>query len=241
MARVEVLVDDGATWDLATGTTAWSYDWTPATPGPATIKSRAVDDSGNVQDPPAEVTVTVRIPVTIRVPADQPTIQSAINVAAFGDTVLVAPGTYVENINFGGKAISVRSESGPQVTIIDGGAAASVVVFTSGERRDSVLNGFTLQNGRRVQGTSQGGGIMIGAVSSPTITNNVIRNNQACNGGGISIASGSPLIQLNTITSNGNSGCSGGSGVQRQLHFHRRQLEFPFYSIKLSASPRVAF
>jgi hypothetical protein len=30
-------------------------------------------------------------------------------------------------------------------------------------------------------------------------------------------------------------------GVQRQLHFHRRQLEFPFHSIKLSASPRVAF
>jgi len=29
--------------------------------------------------------------------------------------------------------------------------------------------------------------------------------------------------------------------VQRQLHFHRRQLEFPFHSIKLSASPRVAF
>jgi len=216
VALVEVSVDGGATWNPATGTTAWSYDWTPTTPGPATIKSRAVDDSGNVQDPPAEITVTVRIPDTIRVPSDQPTIQSAIDVAAIGDTVLVAPGTYVENINFRGKAITVRSESGPQDTIIDGGAADSVVIFTSGEGRDSVLNGFTLQNGRRiqgpVQGTAQGGGIRVGAVSSPTITNNVIRNNQACNGGGISIASGSPLIQLNTITGNGNSGCSGGSG-----------------------------
>jgi Big-like domain-containing protein/parallel beta helix pectate lyase-like protein len=216
VALVEVSVDGGATWNPATGTTAWSYDWTPTTPGPATIKSRAVDDSGNVQDPPAEITVTVRDPVIIRVPSDQQTIQLAINVAAFGDTVLVAPGIYVENINFGGKAITVRSESGPQDTIIDGGNADSVVVFTSGERRDSVLNGFTLQNGRRVQGpvqgTAQGGGIRVEAVSSPTITNNVIRNNQACNGGGISIASGSPLIQLNTITSNGNSGCNGGSG-----------------------------
>src|SRR5262245_2486473 len=216
VARVEVSVDGGATWNLATGTTPCSYNWTPATPGPATIKSRAVDDSGNVQDPPAEITVTVRIPVIIRVPSEQGTIQSAINAADYGDTVLVAPGTYSEHIDFKGKAITVRSESGPQVTIIDGGNADSVVVFTSGERRDSVLNGFTLQNGRRVQGpvpgTAQGGGIKVEAASSPTITNNVIRNNQACTGGGIGIASGSPLIQLKTITGNGNSGCGGGGG-----------------------------
>ena len=40
----------------------------------------------------------------------------------------------------------------------------------------------------------------------------MIRNNQACTGGGIGIASGSPLIQLNTITGNGNMGCNGGGG-----------------------------
>jgi hypothetical protein len=206
--RVEVSVDGGATWALATGTTAWSFDWTPTTPGPTTIKSRAVDDSGNTQDPPAEITVTVRIPVDIRVPSDHPTIQAAINVATFGDTVLVAPGTYRENINFGGKAITVRSESGPQGTIIDGGNAtitAPVVEFTSGEGRDSVLNGFTLQNGRG----DLGSGIMIEG-SSPTITNNEIRSNHSsCSGGGIFIISGppfiptsSPLIQRNTITGN---------------------------------------
>jgi parallel beta-helix repeat protein len=211
VALVEVSVDGGATWNLATGTTAWSYDWTPTAPGPATIKSRAVDDSGNVQDPPAEITVTVRIPDTIRVPSDRPTIQSAINVAAFGDTVLVAPGTYVENINFGGKAITVRSESGPEVTIIDGRNADSVLSFTSGEGRDSVLNGFTLQNGR----TSLGGGIKVQG-SSPTITNNVIRNNHACTGAGIGINFGSPLIRLNSIAGNRISDCfevGGGGGI----------------------------
>ena len=88
--RVEVSVDGGATYSAATGTNAWSFNWTPATPGPATIKSRAVDDSGNQQDPPAEITVT-SVPATIRVPSDQPTIQSAIDVANNGDTVLVAP------------------------------------------------------------------------------------------------------------------------------------------------------
>src|SRR5262245_27769659 len=83
----------------------------------------------------------------IRVPSDQPTIQAAINVATNGDTVLVAPGTYRENINFGGKAITVTSESGPRDTIIDGGNVDSVVIFTSGEGRRSIINGFTLQNG----------------------------------------------------------------------------------------------
>jgi serine protease len=56
---------------------------------------------------------------TIRVPSDRATIQAGINAAANGDTVLIAPGTYSENINFSGKAITVTSEQGPQVTIID--------------------------------------------------------------------------------------------------------------------------
>ena len=47
--------------------------------------------------------------LTIHVPADEPTIQDGLDVAVGGDTVLVAPGTYVENIDFIGKAITVRS------------------------------------------------------------------------------------------------------------------------------------
>jgi hypothetical protein len=217
IANVEVSVNGGATWKVATGTTVWSYNWTPTTPGPATIKSRAVDDSGNQQNPPAEIAVTVRLP--IRVASEQPTIRSAIDVATDGDTVLVATGTYVENINFGGKAITVTSEGGPEVTIIDGGNDfAPVVRFISGEGRGSVLNGFTLQNGRvGVNSPVEGGGIAI-QNSSPTITNNVIRNNQACSGGGIGIDSfgspsgSSPLIQRNTITSNISPCAIGGGG-----------------------------
>ena len=50
-----------------------------------------------------------------RVPAEYPTIQSAIVAAAEGDTVLVSPGTYTEAIDFLGKAIVVTSTNGPKV------------------------------------------------------------------------------------------------------------------------------
>ena len=72
-----------------------------------------------------------------------PTLQAGIDSAASGDTVLVAAGTYVENINFMGKAIAVKSESGPSVTVIDGNGANSVVTFATSEGASSELTGFT--------------------------------------------------------------------------------------------------
>jgi len=144
----------------------------------------------------------------INVPADQPSIQAGINAANTGDMVVVAPGTYTENINFMGKAITVRSSGGSKVTIIDGGGVASVVKFSSGETLKSVLRGFTITHGFASFG---GGGIEISS-SSPTIMQNVIKNNSACNGDGIEVSFGSPLIASNTIVGNKQSGCSGGIG-----------------------------
>src|SRR5260221_5113997 len=86
-------------------------------------------------------------PSTIRVPADYPSIKQAINAAASGDRVSVAPGTYYETIDFLGKNITVTSEQGPQVTIIDGHDTGSVVSFKLGETRHAVLSGFTLRGG----------------------------------------------------------------------------------------------
>ena len=150
----------------------------------------------------------------IHVPADQPTIQAAINAANNGDTVIVAPGTYVENINFNGKAITVTSSGGPSVTTIDGGANGSVVKFSTGETASSVLSGFTIRNG--LQDGFSGGGIYISS-ASPTITGNLITANHAAVGCGIYVDSGSPLIQNNTITGNDQTGAGdggqGGGGI----------------------------
>ncbi|MDI6736614.1 MAG: hypothetical protein QME42_10580 [bacterium] len=84
---------------------------------------------------------------TLNVPGSYTTIQAAINAATTGDTVLVNNGTYIENINFNGKAITVQSINGTTSTIIDGNASGSVVVFGSGEGINSVLTGFTITNG----------------------------------------------------------------------------------------------
>src|SRR5262244_2225593 len=151
---------------------------------------------------------------TINVPSDQSSIQAAIIAAHNGDTVLVAPGKYTENLNFNGKAITVTSSGGAPVTVIDGGGNGSVVTFDSGENSQAVLNGFTIQNGSAGSNTpqTQGGGIYIFS-ASPTVTNNVIQNNTACSdGAGIAVEFASPLIQGNTIQNNMELGCSGGDG-----------------------------
>src|SRR5262252_5162813 len=158
----------------------------------------------------AAITLPVSsLAATIRVPADAVSIQQAIDAAVGGDTVLVSPGTYVENLTFRGKPITVESEQGSAVTIIDGGGSGSVVTFASGETRSAVLRGFTIRNGLNSFG---GGGVLI-QNSSPSIVGNAIVNNGACSGAGIYSYFSSPLIQGNTISRNFVYACSGASGL----------------------------
>ncbi len=142
-------------------------------------------------------------------------IQAAIGGAGTGDTVIVHQGTYVERINFLGKAITVTSEdpTNPTVvanTVIDGGAGGTVVRFASGEGNSSVLTGLTITNGH----ATYGGGIYCSSNSSPTIEGNSITGNHGNDdGGGIyCISNSSPTIEGNSITGNqtGNYSAAGG-------------------------------
>jgi parallel beta-helix repeat protein len=150
----------------------------------------------------------------LNVPGTYPTIQTAINASSNGDTVLAAPGTYFENIDFKGKLITVQSAQGPSVTTIDGGGVAPVANFSTGETQAAVLQGFTLQHGNAPFAFGyEGAGVHISG-ASPTIAGNVITANTACaDGTGISVAFASPVIRDNTISSNSKQpGCSGQGG-----------------------------
>jgi predicted outer membrane repeat protein len=164
---------------------------------------------------------------TLLVPAHYETIQGAISVAGNGDTVLVSPGTYTENINFLGKAIVLASQylvdGNPvtvRTTVIDGGSPAnidsgSVVVFVGGERAGSVLYGFTLRNGigTAVPGSYHGGGIFIANGAMPVIEHNIIYSCNALIGGGVAAQSASPTISRNVIYAN-NSDKGGGLSLR---------------------------
>jgi len=137
---------------------------------------------------------------TIFVPDDFATIQDAIDASAKGDTVIVRPGTYVENIDFIGKEIVLKSEKGPAVTTIDGNQSGSVVNFENWEGPDAVIDGFTITNGVGVI-DGFGGGIRC-LWSAPVIAHNWIVANEAGHGAGISCWAASPVIHDNRILQN---------------------------------------
>jgi parallel beta-helix repeat protein len=148
---------------------------------------------------------------TIRVPADASTVQAAIDRAVDGDTVLVSPGIYNENITFSGKAITVTS--GAQIftdtsavsTVLNGTADGPVVTFAANEPAGAVLNGFTVRNGHANTAQMNGGGIFVNH-ASPQVTNNDVTNNLGC--GVYVVNSASPLIQGNDIRQTMDSGKS---------------------------------
>ena len=118
----------------------------------------------------------------IHVPGDQPSIQAAIDVAADGDRIIVAPGTYFENIDLLGKAVTLRSSAGPDATTIDAGGKGAVITCENEEGPDTVIDGFTITGG---SGT-RGGGMEIDR-SSPTVIDCTFLGNTAIVGGGMSI------------------------------------------------------
>jgi len=145
---------------------------------------------------------------TWHVPQSFNTIQEAINASVDGDVVLVAEGTYFENINFMGKKITVASlfyQDQKKIhikrTIINGSKPAnpdfgSVVSFIMGEDTSSVLCGFTITGGTGMLSAAPGfppmrlgGGVLCWGSGAKIIYNrilgNVVKNAPWTMGGGI--------------------------------------------------------
>ncbi len=146
----------------------------------------------------------------IHVPIDQPTIQAGIDAAVDGDSVIVLDGTYTgegnKNLDFYGKAITVRSLTNPWDCWIDCEGEGRAFVFQHNEGPDSVVSGFTIANGRApdTPGDYGGGGIR-SEYASPTIRGNTFQDCQGGLGGGDAILcyDGNPVISRNVIRSNG--------------------------------------
>jgi len=167
----------------------------------------------------------------IRVPCDYTTIQEGIDAAVKGDTVLVDPGTYYENIKYKGKAITVASKfiisadtNYINNTIINGSQAqipdsAAVVTFCNNEDSTSIICGFTITGGSGnliftppIGAIRFGGGISCdhagGKIIHNKIINNIISNDNASSGAGIGTSeSGNNwcVIRYNTIKNNSSS------------------------------------
>jgi predicted outer membrane repeat protein len=141
---------------------------------------------------------------------DAPTIQAAIDSAANGDTVLVAAGTYVENLNMIGKRLALLGESGALATVVDGDDRASVLLMSAGN-----VAGLTLRNGLTIGG---GGGIGVVAPGPTVIRDCVIEDNVAGlvfdqgGGGGIYLSFGTQDVRVtnNVIRRNRTTGPGGG-------------------------------
>jgi len=174
----------------------------------------------------------------INIPGDQPTIQAGIDATVDSDTVLVQPGTYIENINYNGKNITVASlflttQDTAYIfqTIIDGNQSGSVVTCASEEYATN-LCGFTITNGSAFSGggiycsgsnmilqfstvmlntSHKGGGIMSDWDSYIRLENVIVKNNSALFGGGIYCGEWSSTILFNvTVTANSASNHGGG-------------------------------
>ncbi|MCB5276357.1 MAG: hypothetical protein LHW62_01425, partial [Candidatus Cloacimonetes bacterium] len=144
------------------------------------------------------------------------TIQAAVNASGHGDTILVYPGRYIENVITNGINITLASlysinplQQYIENTIIDGNLE-SCIKITSGET--ITINGFTFVNNEMGLNTytNRGGGIVV-TYSSLSLFNSIIRNCTAIDAGGINVSNHSSIYFSNVeIYSNKADGMGGG-------------------------------
>ncbi len=169
----------------------------------------------------------------LRVPADYPSIQEAVQASQDGDRIVVSPGIYPENVDFGGKRIALASEDpgDPDTvmkTIIDGEGLGATVFIGRGEV-GALLDGFTIRGGSGClvtrwsvmgQVSTAGGGVFVGNGACPLIRRNRIEDNSSDLGGGVYICATSAAVLEDTHIQ-GNRAVLGG-GLRVAGDFARR-------------------
>jgi len=204
---IEDIYDDATTWQLV-GNCPWleafpnqghttgesfevmlSINISGLEPGSYSCQLQIVPDiaANCIQIVIVDLHISRNIP--LHVPHKYPTIQSAIDAAAWGDVILVDPGTYNENINFNGKNITLTSTdpNDPNVvdtTVIRGDRTASVVTFSGTEKSTCILSGFEITGGNAFE-PSHGGGIQGNGTKARISNCHITKNISYRRGGGL--------------------------------------------------------
>jgi len=159
----------------------------------------------------------VAAPHTVHVPGDYSSIQEAILMSWDGDTVLVHPGTYLENIQFICRNFILASlylitsdTAYISSTIIDGDNTGSVISIVRNQSRLSRISGFTIRHGNA---TGQYGGGINCRGADPIIDHCIIRDNHARYGAGISAIESNIEIQSCSIVGNSAAGADPQGGA----------------------------
>jgi len=156
---------------------------------------------------------TAATAVTIHVPADQPTIQAGIDATSYGDTVLVACGTYYEHDIIMKSGVCLISETGEADCVTIDAEGLSRVMYCEDVDETTTIEGFLLSNG--FMGDAGGGGVFCSS-SSPTFRSCTFADNFAgdswspVGGGGMRCEGSSPVLVSCEFSNNRAVGAGGG-------------------------------
>ncbi|MBI5266810.1 MAG: right-handed parallel beta-helix repeat-containing protein, partial [candidate division Zixibacteria bacterium] len=219
-----------ATGSVMSADTVVTYSGPPLT-NRKTYYARCRVSNGTLWGGWALKVFTPVLPYTLHVPEAYPTISAAVGAATDGDSVVVSPGTYADQINLSGKSIFLTSTGGPAVTTIEGSSYSTTLTVSGSATDNSVIEGFTFHGGLNAILTNS---------SAATIRYNVLADQTNCcwaamiiqgpsrvinntvvgaANGGIACYSSNAVIKNNIIAFNHHYGLVTG-GVSSILHYN---------------------